>query len=451
MYVRIEEGVIKGTKEPVPIYKTDLKEMGKCICKINGNKIGTGFFCRINYLDYSIPVLITNNHVIDENFMELKNQLKVYINDESYIIGINKKNIIYSSERNKYDIIIIKLREGEIKNFLELDQNIFKFNSENLYLDEQIFILHFPNAGEAKVSYACGIEKINDYDIKHKCNTEIGSSGGPIFSAITKRIIGIHKGAISNRERKTVYNIGTFLKFPLNDLNLGLNIKQILFSKENPEIITLIKNLYTKNLLSNIVKIKFDKKSGDKIIGYQLLCDEKFLPKDYSTTCENWISAWHGTKFEYLESIIKYGFQLPGTKLKDGTIISQNFVKPNEEFKGIKGIKNWEKAIFASPDFVGAFHYSNELGGYNCFIEVKIKPGSFTQHYSYECQGICCTCELEYFEKYANYIIYRIPSEKNIIIKSILFIDCWSKADIWDMAGRKGNEKKILKKYGYLD
>ena len=449
MYVRIEEGVIKGAKEPVPIYKTDLKEMGKCICKINGNKIGTGFFCRINYLDYSIPVLITNNHVIDENFMELKNQLKVYINDESYIIGINKKNLIYSSERNKYDIIIIKLREGEIKNFLELDQNIFKFNSENLYLDEQIFILHFPNAGEAKVSYACGIEKINDYDIKHKCNTEVGSSGGPIFSAITKRIIGIHKGAISNRERKTAYNIGTFLKFPLNDLNLGLKIKQILSSEECPEIKTLIKNLYTKKLLSNIVQIKDEKKDGLGLIGYQLLCDEKFLPKDYSNTCKNWISAWHGTKFEYLESIIKYGFQLPGTKLKDGTIISQNFDITNKE---VKGIKNWEKAIFASPDFAGAFHYSNELGGYNCFIEVKIKPGSFTQHYrrDYDALLHCCSLKDE-LEIYSDYTIYRIPSDKHIIIKSILFIRCWSKADIWAMAGKKGNEKKILKKYGYLD
>ena len=449
MYVRIEEGLIKGAKEPVPIYKTDLKEMGKCICKINGNKIGTGFFCRINYLDHSIPVLITNNHVIDESFMELKNQLKVYINDESYIIGINKKNLIYSSERNKYDIIIIKLRESEIKNFLELDQNIFKFNSENLYLDEQIFILHFPNAGEAKVSYACGIEKINDFDIKHKCNTEIGSSWGPIFSAITKRIIGIHKGAISNKEGKTVYNIGTFLKFPLNDLNLGLKIKQILSSEECPEIKTLIKNLYTKKLLSNIVQIKDEKKDGLGLIGYQLLCDEKFLPKDYSTTCKNWISAWHGTKFEYLESIIKYGFQLPGTKLKDGTIISQNFDITNKE---VKGIKNWEKAIFASPDFAGAFRYSNELGFYNCFIEVKIKPGSFTQHYriNHEKELVCCHLQDE-LEKYSDYTIYRIPSEKNIIIKSILFIRCWSKADIWAMAGKKGNEKKILKKYGYLD
>ena len=72
MYVRIEEGLIKGTKEAVPIYKTDLKEMGKCICKINGKRIGTGFFCKLKYNNSLIPVLITNNHVIDDEYIEEK-------------------------------------------------------------------------------------------------------------------------------------------------------------------------------------------------------------------------------------------------------------------------------------------------------------------------------------------------------------------------------------------
>ena len=83
MYVRIEEGLIKGAKEPVPIYKTDLKEMGKCICKINGNKIGTGFFCRINYLDNSIPVLITNNHVISKKDILKDNKIKFTLNNDT--------------------------------------------------------------------------------------------------------------------------------------------------------------------------------------------------------------------------------------------------------------------------------------------------------------------------------------------------------------------------------
>ena len=72
-------------------------------------------------------------------------------------------------------------------------------------------------AEEAKVSKGKGIEKVNDYDIKHFCHTEPGSSGGPILSNFTNKVIGIHKGSIA-KYGKCAYNIGTFLKFPLNEL-----------------------------------------------------------------------------------------------------------------------------------------------------------------------------------------------------------------------------------------
>ena len=213
---RIEEGLINGAEEIKPLEETELKNLGKCICKINGKeKIGTGFFCKITIKDKLVPVLITNNHVINDEFLQEKKQLKFYIGDESQIINIDSKRKIYSSESNEYDIMIIKLKEAdEINNFLEIDKNIFKNNSEKSYEDEQIYILHYPRAGKASVSYGKGIEQLNDFDIKHLCNTESGSSGGPILSLMTNKIIGIHKGAI-----KKGYNIGTFLKFPLNELN----------------------------------------------------------------------------------------------------------------------------------------------------------------------------------------------------------------------------------------
>ena len=45
---KYEEGMIKGKEDMAKLLEeTDLKEKGKCICKINGSKIGTGFFCKI--------------------------------------------------------------------------------------------------------------------------------------------------------------------------------------------------------------------------------------------------------------------------------------------------------------------------------------------------------------------------------------------------------------------
>ena len=72
MEFRIEEGLIKGAKEAIPLDKTDLREKGKCICKINGKRIGTGFFCKLKYNNSLILVLIINNHVIDDEYIEKK-------------------------------------------------------------------------------------------------------------------------------------------------------------------------------------------------------------------------------------------------------------------------------------------------------------------------------------------------------------------------------------------
>ena len=75
-------------------------------------------------------------------------------------------------------------------------------------------------------------KKINEYDIKHFCNTEEGSSGSPILSAITDKIIGIHKAA----NRRKGYNLGTFLKYPLSELNGNKNEIICIYNKQKDEI-----------------------------------------------------------------------------------------------------------------------------------------------------------------------------------------------------------------------
>jgi hypothetical protein len=51
--------------------------MENCICKIykNGGGKGTGFFCNIKYNNYNIPVMMTNNHVIDEKYIKENNNI----------------------------------------------------------------------------------------------------------------------------------------------------------------------------------------------------------------------------------------------------------------------------------------------------------------------------------------------------------------------------------------
>ena len=208
--------MIPGAKAPEPLDKSMYKSKKSYICKIFGKVIGTGFFCKIVYQNELIPVLITTYQVIGDEFVQSNNSLKVFINEEYKSININENKIIYSSQRDKYDIIIIRLNDGEIKDYLEIDENIFK-NSEIAYKDEPIYLLYYPGEdNEAKVSTSDkGIEKLDEYNIKHFCNTELGSSGSPILSAMTDKIIGIHQAGIMRGN----YKIGVFLKYPLSELN----------------------------------------------------------------------------------------------------------------------------------------------------------------------------------------------------------------------------------------
>ena len=216
MKARTEEGKPMGVKEAILLCESEYKSKGNCICKIDGNKAGTGFFCKIERGEELIPVLITNYHVIDDNYMKQNKYLKFYINDKSHIIDLNSESKIYSSSNNEYDMMIIRLKEGQVNNYLDIDENIFEDNSENYYENDSIYILHYANAEEAKVSFGKGIKKLDNYDIKHLCHTEPGSSGGPILSRMTNKVIGIHKGSIG--KGKCDYNIGTFLKYPLNEV-----------------------------------------------------------------------------------------------------------------------------------------------------------------------------------------------------------------------------------------
>ena len=212
---KYEKTKIPGAKEPEPLEESKHKDKGSCICKIFGKAIGTGSFSKMIYRNEEVPVLITSYQVIDDKFVQSNNSLKVYVKEKLKYININENKIIYSSPNDKYDIIIIRLQDGEIKDYLEIDENIFK-NSEIKFKDEPIYLLYYPGKDEeAKVSTSDkGIEKLDEYNIKHFCNTEPGSCGSPILSAMTDKIIGIHQAGI----RRGNYKMGVFLKYPLSEL-----------------------------------------------------------------------------------------------------------------------------------------------------------------------------------------------------------------------------------------
>ena len=85
-----------------------------------------------------------------------------------------------------------------MNSFLELDDNIFKDNPNDIYMKTSIFLISYPKGGIS--NYWMGIFKLleeDDFTISHLCQSDPGSSGCPIIKINNNRLIGIHKGAHS--------------------------------------------------------------------------------------------------------------------------------------------------------------------------------------------------------------------------------------------------------------
>ena len=133
--------------------KNTIKDQLKCICKIyiNDKKKVTGFFCNIinNHSKELLPVLITNNSLFNKNDEESEKTIKISFYDNENLkqkeIKIENERKVYTSEKYDITIIEIKKEKDEINNYyLELDSNIFQDNINDLYSQNSIYLLGYP-------------------------------------------------------------------------------------------------------------------------------------------------------------------------------------------------------------------------------------------------------------------------------------------------------------------
>ena len=227
-----KENLLNKYPIPITIDETELilKQMKNSIFKIENKKgNGTGFFCKI----LNEKVLITNNHVINEDIIkDIKknnNIIKVKLNDNKIRKEIKIKNYYTSIE---YDTTIIEINDhDENINYLEVEDEIYDENI-NLY-NENIYIMQYPKYGNEQkgaVSYGVLNKIQNKYNITYYCSTDHGSSGSPILKLSNNKIIGIHKEGVSNYN----FNRGTLLKYPIteylngkkNEIKLNVKIEE---------------------------------------------------------------------------------------------------------------------------------------------------------------------------------------------------------------------------------
>jgi len=213
------EGIVNGG---VPRLNTKqlgeiIFQMENCVCKIKNKKIGTGFFCKIPFPDNFkfLPVLITCNHVLDENSIAQGNEIEFTLNNDKIAksIVINNSRMLYTNIKKDITIIEIKPKGDSIdqKSFLEIDKKIYEANLEK-YIEKPVYLNHYQEGKE--VNYSLGkIIKVGGYNIKHNCETDEGSSGSPILNLENFSVVGVHKGFDDK------FNCGTFIKIAIEEFN----------------------------------------------------------------------------------------------------------------------------------------------------------------------------------------------------------------------------------------
>ena len=255
--------MIKNSPVPVDIAGTKiiLNQMMNCICKIKINAVnGTGFFCKIPYKNSSKKVLMTNYHILNDVYYKQNKEINLFLNDDKEVkiinLGIERKTYF----NKDYDMAMVEIKENDnINNYLELDDNLVKNETQAYYKDISIYTLHYPLGNKASVSYGLSSD-IDNYEIKHLCSTEHGSSGSPILNLSNNKVIGIHKqgSKIFN------FNLGTCLKFPLIDfyrknMEKKANLKNLNFNinnhSSNENISNVTTNLALRDLFIDMKKI----------------------------------------------------------------------------------------------------------------------------------------------------------------------------------------------------
>ena len=215
-------------EQPQPLnmnqHKKILTQMSNSVCRIAiGKKTGTGFLCLIPFpnIEHRLKVLITCNHVFND--ITIGNKIKViFDNGIKKEIIIDESRRVYTSNKEEYDITIIELKDNEFnkKYYLSIDDDLFL--KDEIKLNEQIYIIHYPKGIEVTSNNGTIQNKINN-EIMYYLSTYAGSSGAPIFNLNSFKVIAIHCGYIDNKNNK--YNIGELIKIPIIDYYQKFNLK----------------------------------------------------------------------------------------------------------------------------------------------------------------------------------------------------------------------------------
>lgn len=206
--------------------KENLLEKGNSIVQIKSEKItdekpkianGFGFF--IEFKDRIIPrknFLLTSYHLLDEEDIKSKKEIKIIQNNSEKIIDMTKDRKKYFNKNLDYTCIEIleEDKDGiESDIFLEIEYDVIEEEYES-FNNNEIFVLQ--NLSEKEPSFSSGrILSMEKNKMTHDCNLAENSSGLPLLSKdMNFAILGMQKGFDADNK----VNIATPIRDIIEDI-----------------------------------------------------------------------------------------------------------------------------------------------------------------------------------------------------------------------------------------
>jgi hypothetical protein len=191
-----------------------------------------------------------------------------------------------------------------MNSFLEIDDQIFKDNINDIYGDKLIYLLGHPKGGKSTFSLGMikNIEEDN-YSIRYFSKTNLDLSGRPIINLYTNKVIGIHK-RIENNDQK--WYLGTLLKEAREEFNKNDKNKIIYKNEDEMDEIDEITIIYKYKKIKNISEedIKFAKDVLGETVSGMKIFGENFVKKNQNI-CKIMINGEEKKLCSYIKELNK--------------------------------------------------------------------------------------------------------------------------------------------------
>ena len=260
--------------------------LGNCVYKILrevriNNKLtfqpAAIFAINIPSRDYKF--FLTNNHILDEEFVAHEKKLTIYTSfNDKITIDLEINRFKFTDKELNFTIVEI-LPEDNITNFLEIDD----FIKSKDYTNEDIIVLHYPD-GKNLESLEGKITKKKNIYFEYTVENSETKPGAPLISKYNLKLLGLFKE--NHKKKKHVFTdyavpidmiLGklNFMKCTFNIAKKDIGTKiQILnngfvdegqFYKHNNEIESKIDILVEGGLRANIFTYQFFKEGKHNV------------------------------------------------------------------------------------------------------------------------------------------------------------------------------------------